>query len=182
MLAIIPARGGSQRIPRKNIKEFHGQPIISYSIALAEACYMTPVVSTEDEEIADIARKCGARVFWRSPGLENNEVGTQEVARDVLMEYAWNEPMTCVIYATAPLLTHQDIAEAGILLYKGLGMKYAYSVDANLQDTGGFYYGYTDAFIDEVPLQNNSILITTKDIDINTLEDWELAERMYENN
>jgi CMP-N-acetylneuraminic acid synthetase len=87
-----------------------------------------------------------------------------------------------VIYATAPFITPKDIHQAQVLLYKSLGMKYAYSVDSKLQPTGGFYYGYTQAFIDEIPLERNSVMVVTNDIDINTPEDWELAEKMYENN
>jgi CMP-N-acetylneuraminic acid synthetase len=67
MICVIPSRGGSRRIPRKNIKLFHGKPIIAYSIELAKKSYMTPIVSTEHEEIAQIAKDYGARVFWRFP-------------------------------------------------------------------------------------------------------------------
>ena len=182
MICVIPARGGSRRIPRKNIQLFHGKPIIAYSIELAKQADMYPVVSTEDEEIAEISRKYGARVFWRSPGLEVDEVGTQEVARDVLMEHRRPEEYTCVIYATSPLLTPNDIRQGEGFLYKSLGMKYAYSVDSNLVPTGGFYYGYTQAFIDEVPLEGNSVMVVTNDIDINNAFDWERAEKLYENN
>jgi N-acylneuraminate cytidylyltransferase len=183
MLAVIPARGGSQRIPRKNIKKFHGKPIMAYSIELAHECYMTPVVTTDDKEIASIARNYGAKVFWRGPGLELDHdeggVGTQAVAQEVFAELGKDDWFGCVIYPTAPLLTPMNIYQCTALLHAYRDQSYVYSVDDMLRDTGGFYFGYTQHFIDEVPLEGNSIRVVTGDIDINTPEDWDEAERIY---
>jgi N-acylneuraminate cytidylyltransferase len=183
MLAVIPSRGGSKRIPRKNIKVFHGKPIMAYSIDLAHECYMTPVVTTDDKEIASIARNYGAKVFWRGPGLELDHdeggVGTQAVAQEVFQELGRDDWFGCVIYPTAPLLTPMDIYQCHALLYANPSQKYVFSVDTSLTDAGGFYFGYTQAFIDEDPLDGNSIRVVTGDIDINTPEDWDEAERIY---
>ena len=78
-LAVIPARGGSKRIPRKNIKEFNGRPLISYSIdaALKSRLFTKVIVSTDDEEIASIAKSCGAEVpFMRSADLPSRWCAT----------------------------------------------------------------------------------------------------------
>src|SRR5688572_27060303 len=109
-VAIIPARGGSTRILRKNIRMFHGKPIIAYSIAAAKESKLFGriVVSTEDGEIGRMAEGYGATWYPRGLELTVDEVGTQEVARDVL---AWlveqNDipEYACCIYATAPLMS-----------------------------------------------------------------------------
>ena len=183
MLAVIPARGGSVRIPNKNRKVFHGNPIITYSIELAHECHMTPVVTTDDKEIASIARDYGAKVFWRGPGLELDHdeggVGTQAVAQEVFAELGREDWFGCVIYPTAPLLTPMDIYQCHALLYINPGKKFVFSVDSMLAPSGGFYFGYTRSFIDEVPLDGNSIRVVTGDIDINTPEDWAHVEKVY---
>ena len=82
-IAIIPARGGSKRIPRKNIKEFHGKPMIAYSIeaALKSHCFDKVIVSTDDAEIADIAIQYGAEVpFMRPANIADDYATTLEVA------------------------------------------------------------------------------------------------------
>lgn len=110
-IAIIPARGGSKRIPRKNIKEFMGQPIISYSIvaALKSNLFSEVMVSTDDEEIRDISLKYGANVpFLRSKENSNDFAGTMDVIKEVLNDYAKLEDKQfesgCCIYPTAPLI------------------------------------------------------------------------------
>lgn len=89
-IAIIPARGGSKRIPRKNIKPFMGKPIITYSIeaALQSGLFEEVMVSTDDEEIAGIACKYGAKVpFMRSAEMSNDYAGTDDVILEVLRKY-----------------------------------------------------------------------------------------------
>ena len=186
MLAVIPSRGGSKRIPRKNIQLFHGKPIMAYSIELAKECKMRPIVTTDDQEIADVAREYGAKVFWRGPGLELDHdeggVGTQEVAKEVFEECAGDDWFGCVIYPTAPLLIPMDIYQCHALLHANRAKSYVYSVDSMLAPSGGFYFGYTRSFIDEIPLEGNSVMVVTNDIDINNAFDWERAEKLYENN
>ena len=92
-LCIIPARGGSKRIPRKNVKPFMGKPIIAYSIeaALQSGLFEEVMVSTDDEEIAETARKYGAKVpFMRSEETSNDFAGTDDVLLEVLDEYKKN--------------------------------------------------------------------------------------------
>ena len=89
-IAIITARGGSKRIPRKNIKDFLGKPIIAYSIeaALQSGVFDEVMVSTDDEEIAEIARKYGAKVpFLRSEATSNDFATTADVLKEVLAKY-----------------------------------------------------------------------------------------------
>lgn len=109
-LAIIPARGGSKRIPRKNIKEFLGKPIIAYSIevALTSGLFDEVMVSTDDEEIAEVAKRYGAKVpFLRSPENANDFATLADVIDEVITKYLDLEmyfDCICCILPTAPLL------------------------------------------------------------------------------
>ena len=117
-LAMITARGGSKRIPRKNIKEFNGKPIIAYSIeaALKSGVYDEVMVSTDDEEIAEISRKFGAKVpFLRSEKTSNDFATTTDVIEEVITEYKNRgedfDIVTC-IYPTAPFITADKLKTA----------------------------------------------------------------------
>lgn len=117
-IAIIPARGGSKRIPKKNIKEFLGKPIISYAIeaALESGVFEEVMVSTDSEEIAEIAKKYGANVpFFRSEKTSSDYATTDDVLLEVLSEYEKRgkifEYMAC-IYATAPFVTGDSLKKA----------------------------------------------------------------------
>jgi len=116
-VAIIPARGGSKRIPKKNIKNFHGKPLIAYSIevALASKLFEKVIVSTDDEEIANIAKSYGAEVpFLRPKELSDDFTGTEDVVNHTV-EYLKNNnelyDYVCTIYATAPLLQKEYLRE-----------------------------------------------------------------------
>ena len=117
-VAIITARGGSKRIPRKNIKEFCGKPILAYSIeaALESKLFDEVMVSTEDVEIAEIAKKYGASVpFMRSEKTANDYATTEDVLLEVLNEYdklgkQFSE--VCCIYPTAPFVTAKKLKRA----------------------------------------------------------------------
>ncbi|MDE6433373.1 MAG: pseudaminic acid cytidylyltransferase [Lachnospiraceae bacterium] len=117
-IAVITARGGSKRIPRKNIKEFCGKPIIQYSIeaALASGLFDEVMVSTDDEEIAEIARKFGANVpFMRSEETSNDYAGTNDVLKEVFTEYekrGQHFDIAVCIYPTAPFVTAKKLKEA----------------------------------------------------------------------
>jgi pseudaminic acid cytidylyltransferase len=124
-LAVIPARGGSKRIPRKNIRLFDGKPIIAYSIDAARqsALFDRIVVSTDDDEIARIAREWGAETpFIRPPALSDDHTGTNAVVRHAVewME-AHGTPVAevCCVYATAPMVTGEDIRAAHTRLSAG---------------------------------------------------------------
>ena len=123
-VAIITARGGSKRIPRKNIKDFLGSPIITYSIgaALASGIFDEVMVSTDDEEIAEIARKAGAEVpFLRSRENADDFANTTDVLTEVLQQYkeAGKEfDIACCLYPTAPFVTAEKLQTAFELMSK----------------------------------------------------------------
>lgn len=114
-IAIIPARGGSKRIPRKNIRSFCGKPIIGYSIeaALKTDLFDSVIVTTDDEQIADMAKSRGAEVpFLRPAELSDDMTGTTPVIRHALqwcLDKGQQIDNVCGIYATAPFTTPQDI-------------------------------------------------------------------------
>ena len=120
-IAIIPARGGSKRLPRKNIADFMGKPIIAWTIEAAKAsgAFERVVVSTEDEEIAAISEKFGADVDRRDPALATDTARETDVMLELLSreEQAGKYyDVTCCLYATAPLRKAQDIqAVIGLL-------------------------------------------------------------------
>lgn len=121
-IAIIPARGGSKRIPRKNIKLFASQPIIAYSIkaALDSGLFSEVMVSTDDEEIAKVAQDYGAKVpFLRSAKNASDFATTASVLLEVLEQYKHQRQTfdnVCCLYPTAPLVTSERLAEAFELL------------------------------------------------------------------
>lgn len=133
-LAVIPARGGSKRIPRKNIKPFCGKPMIAWSIeaALASGCFDRVMVSTDDEEIAAVARKYGAEVpFMRSAELADDYAGTTPVIRDAILRYAELYEMptfVCCLYATAPFVQPADLQQGLAMLQQVDDAAYAFSV------------------------------------------------------
>jgi len=118
VIAIIPARGGSKRIPRKNVKSFRGKPILSYSIeaALQSQLFDEVMVSTDDVEIAEIAKRYGAVVpFLRSEKASNDYATTVDVLLEVIDEYrkrGQEFTYVCTIYPTAPLITARRLEHA----------------------------------------------------------------------
>lgn len=114
-IAIIPARGGSKRIPHKNIKEFFGKPIIGYSIeaVIKSNLFDEVMVSTDDIEIAKVAKKFGAKVpFMRSKQNADDYAGIADVVIEVIEEYKKQNikfDNICCILATAPFLNHADL-------------------------------------------------------------------------
>ncbi|MDD6491314.1 MAG: pseudaminic acid cytidylyltransferase [Firmicutes bacterium] len=219
-LAIITARGGSKRIPRKNIKSFCGKPILCYSIeaALSSGAFEEVMVSTDDEEIAQIAKTAGAKVpFFRSPESSGDHATTDDVIMEVLKAYQQmgrNFDAFCCIYPTAPFLSKERLRSAMELLkeadsvmpvvpfsyppQRGLVInsmgfverqfpEYATARSQDLpkiyHDCGQFYACRTDAFLAAgttdverlVPLVLSELEVQ----DIDTMEDWELAELKY---
>ena len=114
-IAVIPARGGSKRIPRKNIKDFCGKPIIAWSIEAARrsGLFDHVIVSTDDIEIAEVAKQWGAEVpFMRPADLSGDFVGDTEViahATQWVLDHAWLVSAVCCIYATAPFIRVEDL-------------------------------------------------------------------------
>ena len=121
-IAIIPARGGSKRIPRKNIKPFLGKPIIAYSIgaATSSGLFEEVMVSTDDEEIGQIAREHGAKVpFYRSAAASNDTATTLDALAEVLTQYGEQERRfseVCCIYPASPFMTAELLQSGHKLL------------------------------------------------------------------
>ena len=132
-LCVIPARGGSKRIPKKNIKHFHGKPIIAYSIEVAKEaqCFDRIIVSTDDNEIKKIAEEFGAEVpFMRPKELSDDFTGTGEVIEHAITWLRKNNQhfdYVCTIYATAPLLQKKYLLE-GLRVLKSSNASMTFSV------------------------------------------------------
>ncbi|WP_447772815.1 pseudaminic acid cytidylyltransferase [Variovorax boronicumulans] len=132
-LAIIPARGGSKRIPRKNIRPFCGKPMIAWSIevALQSGCFDQIVVSTDDTEIAEVARQYGAQVpFMRPAELSDDHTGTTAVIAHGIEWFAARDQapvQVCCLYATAPFISAEDLRR-GLTVLTQAGSDYSFSV------------------------------------------------------
>jgi pseudaminic acid cytidylyltransferase len=132
-LAVIPARGGSKRIPRKNIKMFGGKPMIAWSIeaAMASGCFDRVIVSTDDAEIADVARAHGAEVpFMRPLELSDDHTGTIPVVAHAvgwMSQQVGPVEFACCLYATAPFVQAQDLRQGLDLLQRSCA-QYAFTV------------------------------------------------------
>lgn len=135
IVAIIPARSGSKRIPRKNIRPFAGKPIIAYSIAAAVECGLFDriIVSTDDAEIASVARSFGAESpFVRPAELSDDHTGTNAVIAHALAwlaERGAPADIACGIYATAPFVTASDL-QRGHDLLTGAAKSFVFSATA----------------------------------------------------
>lgn len=133
-IAIIPARGGSKRIPRKNIRPFCGKPMIARSIetALESGVFDAVVVSTDDKEIASIAESFGAQVpFLRPAELSNEHAATLPVIAHSIRWWEQNRAsveFACCIYATAPFLRAEFLREGFRILKENPDAEFAFSV------------------------------------------------------
>lgn len=132
-IAIIPARGGSKRIPRKNIKPFYGKPMIAWSIEAAKSSglFERVIVSTDDVEIAEVASQLGAEVpFMRPAELSNDYATTTEVIAHAT-QWAFDQGLeveaVCCIYATAPFVQTEDLKRGWVALNSG-DWDYAFTV------------------------------------------------------
>jgi len=221
-IAIIPARGGSKRIPRKNIKIFLGEYVISRAIQCAQASglFTQIVVSTDDQEIADISRSHGAEVpFIRDSDLSDDHTTTVDVIADAIINIQKLNSvpeLVCCIYPVTPLLQSSRLMEAKDLLItegwdfvfaalefespiersfrKGITGRVTFGDDnfvntrtqdfeSSYHDAGQFYYGRKEAWISKSPVLtgNSSFIQLNKHevIDIDTEEDWALAEYIF---
>lgn len=148
-LAIIPARGGSKRIPHKNIKPFLGNPIIKYSIkiALESECFDEVMVSTDDKDIVEISKSFGAQApFLRSAKTSDDAAGTAEVLEEVLFEYRKEGKefdYCCCLYPTAIFVTSKKIIKGfKILLKTGADsvvpvVRFSYPIQRSLEIRNG---------------------------------------------
>ena len=222
-LCVIPARGGSKRIPRKNIKEFCGKPMIAWSIeaAIKSECFDRIIVSTDDKEIASVAKQYGVEVpFVRPADLADDYTGTTAV---VMHAIEWQNQSgevadeVCCLYATAPFVQVVDLKKGLNLLHES-GADYAFSVTSYAfpiqrairitreqraemiqpeyfntrsqdleeawHDAGQFYWGNTTAWLANKPIFSVGavpvVLPRHRVQDIDTPEDWERAQLMFE--
>ncbi len=220
-ICIIPARGGSKRIPRKNVRSFLGKPIMAYSIeaALKSEAFDEVMVSTDDAGIAEVAERYGAHVpFFRSPEMSSDMAMTAPVLIEVLDEYARRGEVfscCCCLYATAPFVKPQRLHE-GMRLLEASGadsvlpvVKFSYppqrgqvirdgkvemihpenynvrsqDLEPVYHDVGQFYCLRSDSLRREerlfcgvtVPV----VLPETEVQDIDSEEDWKIAEMKY---
>ena len=220
-IGIITARGGSKRIPRKNIKEFCGRPILAYSIdaALQSEAFDVVMVSTDDEEIAEAAKRYGAEVpFFRSPEMSNDYASTPQVLTEVMGEYrkrGQEFDLLCGIYPTAPFLKPETLKKAMALLAEShadavqpvvrfsfppqrgvcirdgevrfLWPEYRNARSQDLEpyyhDVGQFYCLNAKSFLSQKTLVMERtlpfILPELEVQDIDTEEDWKIAELKY---
>lgn len=174
-LAVIPARSGSRRIPGKNVRLFHGKPIMAYSIDAAResGLFSDVVVSTDSHEYAEVAKAYGAKVHMRSRRMSVDEVGTQEVARAVLdwwKETHRTPEYACCIYATVPMLRVEDLIDGRNMM----------RVRDDFAFVPGWFYWGRDEWFGVRPLGAPTFEVEPERyIDINTEDDWQRAERMY---
>lgn len=131
-ILVIPARGGSKRIPRKNIRDFCGKPIIAWSIAAGRESGLFDhiLVSTDDDAIADVARAHGASAPFRRPAeLADDHAGTAEVVAHAsrwALDQGWPVETVCCLYATAPLVRPEDLRQ-GLALLRGGDWLYSFT-------------------------------------------------------
>jgi N-acylneuraminate cytidylyltransferase len=188
-VCIIPARGGSRRIPRKNIRDFKGQPMLAHAIRCAQASdiFNRIIVSTDDDEIAAIARNWDADVHYRKPDMAQDNVGTQAVMKSVvedLLNAGTVFEVACCLYPCVPLLKPEALIDALEILHK-VQAAYVFSVGTDpLHDAGQFYIGWTDAFLNEEPIISPVSIMypipKERDCDINTEADWKEAEMKFD--
>jgi pseudaminic acid cytidylyltransferase len=220
-IVIIPARGGSKRVPHKNIKHFLGEPIIKYSIDAAcdSGCFKEIMVSTDDPEIAKIATCYGANVpFMRSAQTSDDYSTTVDVLKEVLLKY--NEigksfKYLCCLYPTAPFVAPEMLKRAMALLIKAEAdsvftvTKFSYPIQRALKiekervqmlwpenyskrsqdlqsayhDCGLFYCMKTNSLMAQMTLfpKDSVPIILPESLvqDIDTEEDWKIAEMKY---
>lgn len=222
-IAVIPARGGSKRIPRKNARPFAGRPMIAWSIEAAaqSGLFDRIIVSTDDAEIATIAADCGAEVpFVRPPGLSGDLTGTLEVIEHAArwaVEAGLQPSALCCLYATAPFVVPADLAAArerlstGEFDYVFAAARFSYPVQRGFtraadgtaallfpehrltrsqdlqpvyHDAGQFYWGLTQAWLESRAILGDRSgfveLPPWRVQDIDTPEDWTMAEHLHE--
>lgn len=220
-VAVITARGGSKRIPRKNIKPFLGKPILEYSIeaALAADMFHEVMVSTDDEEIAAVAKRAGAKVpFMRSQKASDDFATTADVIDEVLCAYeriGMSFGYVCCIYPTAPFVTANAIKTAmmlleqeqadsvipvvkfsfppqrGVVIEDGrLAPKWKECMNMRSQDLEPLYHDCGQFYcLNAASFRKQKAIWMEKSVpfiqdpmtvqDIDTLEDWKLAEMKY---
>jgi pseudaminic acid cytidylyltransferase len=222
-ICVIPARGGSKRIPRKNIRLFAGRPMIAWSIAAARdaGIFDDVIVSTDDDDIAEVARAAGASVPFRRPDALANDVATTlevvQHAVEWLASVGSSPDVVCCLYATAPFVS-PALLRRGQQVLVDSAASFAFTVvrfdapvwralritgeqrldavwpeyrmtrtqdlESLYHDAGQFYFGRTMAWQQGTPLFSPAsapVVMKSTDVqDIDTEEDWERAEALWQ--
>lgn len=184
-VALIPAKGVSTRIPGKNIRMFHGKPIIAYSIkaAIDSGLFSSVIVSTDDVQVERIAHEYGADVLRRGADWTRESVGPLDVARHSL-DLISDVSLMCVIYATAPLMTTTDLIR-GYREVNREGVAYSVSIGTQpfLHDAAQFFWCQPWALRERVPeFAEHTTMVPIEAgrvCDINVEADWVRAELLY---
>lgn len=221
-VAIILARGGSKRLPRKNIREFHGKPILHYPIAAARAAgiFDEVVVSTDDPEITRIAIEGGVHQVIHRPAALANDTATTSAAMAHAVGFLVSEGAAlehaCCMYPCTPLVRPEDL-RAGYNQIIQTGRCYVFPVvnfdfppqrmlrmdpdgrvnavwpqfdnvrnqdlEARWHDAGQWYWGSRDAWLNQIPIygawSGGMPMPRARAIDVDTEDDWRLAEALY---
>lgn len=183
-VAILPARGGSVRVPRKNIRDFKGRPMLQWPVEAAggSGLFTHIIVSTDDDETAALADKLGCMVHRRKP--DNGEMGTQEIAARVLAKFTQihgDVDQACVIYPCSPMLRAKDLVLSHGQLTPRVQWVVSWLEDEDV-DAGCFYWGRSWSFEQRNPLTERPahyMADPRRFIDINTFDDWARAESMF---
>ena len=222
-LCVIPARGGSKRIIKKNIKKFCGKPIIIWCIEQAKRskCFDKVIVSTDDSEIASIAKNAGVDVPFKRPKfLSGDHTATVPVISHAIkwsLKYHKKPSYVCCLYPTAPFVKSSDLKN-GLKILKSSSSDYVFpatdysypiqrsfkikkdkklkmvfpkyykfrsqDLDEVFHDAGQFYWAATDTWLENKPIiSKNStpfLIPRYRAMDIDTIEDWLIAEKMFE--
>lgn len=219
-VCVIPARGGSKRIKRKNLKNFCGKPILSYSIQNAQnsGIFREILVSSEDNEILEFARNCGVGALKRPEELSDDYASTRAVilhSIESLQEAYQEDFWVCCLYATAPLLDFKDLQKAyataqkeardcycfsvveydyspfrafsiqkgkNAMLFKEHFSKRSQDLEKIYHDAGQFYFATAQTWWNRENIFEDSVSIVLPPMrvqDIDTLEDWKLAELKF---
>ncbi|RAX57479.1 pseudaminic acid cytidylyltransferase [Helicobacter monodelphidis] len=218
-IALLPARGGSKRIPKKNIKNFLGKPIIHYPIAMLQSAniFHQIVVSSDDDEIIEIAKQAGAIApFKRPDSISDDYATTRDVISHAIEALQLKiDDCLCCIYPTAVLIQKESVIQGRKMLNNGFKFalsitEFDYSIwrgfralkngalemlypqflntrsqdlDTIYHDAGGFYWGSVEAWKSNQPLFGDHsygvLLPSSQTQDIDTPQDWELAELKY---
>ena len=219
MICIIPARGGSKRIPGKNIKDFLGKPLIAYSIgaALNSKVFSEVIISTDNEAIANVAREFGASVpFFRDANLSDDYATSTDVIKDAIRRVNSSFSDVCCLYATAPLITAEILKEAAgefkkdeckflfsatafdfpiqraikldesarvSMFYPQFEKTRSQDLEPAFHDAGAFYFGKKGAWLEcsalFAPHSKAYLLPRNLVCDIDTIEDFEFAKKLY---
>jgi pseudaminic acid cytidylyltransferase len=221
IIAIITARGGSKRIPKKNIKEFFGKPMLSYAINACKdsGIFSEIMVSTDSEEIAEVARKNGANIpFMRSPKTADDFATTFDVLEEVINNYKKEKQEfehVCCIYPCVPFLSRQTLQDAYNQLIKSdndalqpvckfpVPIEWAMKIENGILvpndrkaqlirsqdltpkyfDVGMFYMIKTTVLLKEkslTPPKTMAYIMDEQEVqDIDTIDDWKIAEMKY---